>query len=257
MTLSKPNILQIDIETSPHTAYVWGLFKETVPIQRLIETGRVMCFAAKWYGTKEVLFSSEWGDGHESMIHRAHSLLNEADGVVHYNGNKFDIPTLNKEFVGYGLPPTAPAKHMDLYKVVRSSFRFPSNKLDYVAQHLGLGKKTAHEGFELWVKCMYGDKVAQRKMERYNIQDVRLLEKLYVRLLPWIHNHPNYALYNPELARPVCPNCGSHHLHSRGTYSTKTMNYQRYQCQNCGTWTRARINTTTPEQKQNTTVSVR
>ncbi len=36
----------------------------------------------------------------------------------------------------------------------RSKFRFVSNKLDYIAQRLGLGKKTAHEGHELWLKVM-------------------------------------------------------------------------------------------------------
>lgn len=257
MKQNKPKILQIDIETSPHTAYVWALFKETVPIQRLIETGRVMCFAAKWYGERDIIFHSEWGDGHENMVRAAHELLNEADGVVHYNGNKFDVPTLNKEFVYYNMTPSAPSRHMDLYKVVRFNFRFPSNKLDYVAQQLGLGKKTAHEGFELWVKCMNGNEVAQRKMETYNKQDVRLLERLYKRLLPWIHNHPNYALFNPELKRPACPNCGSTHLHSRGFYDTKTMRYNRFQCQRCGTWTRERVNSNTVEQKANTRVSVR
>ena len=257
MPLNKPKILEIDIETSPHTAYVWGLFKENVPIQRLIETGRVMCFAAKWLGNKEIHFHSEWNDGHENMINRAHELMSEADGIVHYNGNKFDIPTLNKEFVYYKIPPAAPVKHIDLYKVVRSSFRFPSNKLDYVSQQLGLGKKASHEGFELWVKCMNGEEVAQRKMERYNIQDVRLLESLYKRLLPWIQNHPNYALFNPDIKRPVCPNCGSTHQQSRGYYDTKTMRYQRFQCQKCGTWTRERVNSNTPEQKANTRVSVK
>lgn len=250
-------LLQIDIETSPHTAYVWGLFKETVPIQRLIETGRVMCWSAKWVGDREVLFSSEWDHGHESMIHRAHALCESADAIIHYNGNKFDMPTLHKEFLMYNMKPPAPSKHIDLYRTVRSRFRFPSNKLDYVAQQLGLGKKTAHEGFELWVKCMHGDAKAQRKMARYNKQDVKLLEKLYKRLLPWIPNHPNYALYLDNLTAPVCTNCGSKHVHKRGIEHTKTLSYQRYQCQDCGSWMRGRVNVSSPDHKANTLVSVK
>ena len=85
-------LLFLDTETAPHTAYVWGLFKETVPIQRLIETGRVMCFSAKWRDEDNIRFFSEHHDGHEQVIHYAHDLLSEADVVIHYNGESFDIP---------------------------------------------------------------------------------------------------------------------------------------------------------------------
>ena len=247
------NILHLDIETSPHTAYVWGLFKENVPIQRLIETGRTMCVAAKWHKKPGVIFLPEWELGHKEMMEGVRELLTEADLVVHYNGDKFDLPTINKEFVYYGLTPPAPYKSLDLYKIVRKNFRFPSNKLDYVAQQLGLGAKTAHEGFKLWVKCMEGDKGAQKKMETYNKRDVYLLEKLYKHLLPWVHNHPSYALYK-DSNRPLCSNCGSHHLHSRGYAYTKTMRYRRWECQSCGKWMRSRVNENTENQKANTLV---
>lgn len=242
-------ILHIDLETAPMTAYVWGLFKETVPIQRLIDSGRVMCFAAKWHGDRDVIFKAEWKGGHKRMVESAHKLMEQADAVVHYNGNKFDVPTINKEFISYGLVPPRPYKSVDLYRVVRRNFRFPSNKLDYVAQHLGLGKKTSHEGFELWVKCMAGQATARKKMETYNKQDVRLLEKLYSTLRPWIHNHPNYNLYN-DGERPACTACGSTHLQSRGTAKTKTLWYPQYQCQSCGTWVRDRKNGVPPEKRQ-------
>lgn len=75
------------------------------------------------------------------MLKQIHALLNEADAVVHYNGAKFDIPTLNKEFILHGLPPPAPYKQIDLLRTARSQFKFPSNKLDYIAQALDLGKR--------------------------------------------------------------------------------------------------------------------
>ncbi len=52
--------------------------------------------------------------------------------------------------------PPAPFKEIDLLTVAKGRFRFVSNKLDYVAQQLGLGKKTEHSGHELWVQCMAG-----------------------------------------------------------------------------------------------------
>lgn len=229
-------ILLLDIESSPNTAHVWGLWQQNVSINQLMESSYVLCYAAKWYGEKEVMFDSVHKSRPKTMLKGIHGLLNDADAVVHYNGTKFDIPTLNKEFLLHSFNPPSPYKQIDLLRVVRSNFRFPSNKLDYVAQRLNLGKKHEHEGHELWVKCMNGDKDAWKRMEKYNIQDVVLLENLYSHLLPWIKSHPNHNLFSDG---HVCPNCSSSSLQRRGTAISATGTYQRYQCRSCGTWSQS------------------
>lgn len=229
-------ILLLDIESSPNTAHVWGLWQQNVSINQLMESSYVLCYAAKWYGEKEVMFDSVHKSRPKTMLKGIHGLLNDADAVVHYNGTKFDIPTLNKEFLLHSFNPPSPYKQIDLLRVVRSNFRFPSNKLDYVAQRLNLGKKQEHEGHELWVKCMNGDKDAWKRMEKYNIQDVVLLENLYGHLLPWIKSHPNHNLFSDG---HVCPNCSSSSLQRRGTAISATGTYQRYQCRSCGTWSQS------------------
>lgn len=229
-------ILLLDIESSPNTAHVWGLWQQNVSINQLMESSYVLCYAAKWYGDKQVMFDSVHKSRPKTMLKGIHGLLNDADAVVHYNGTKFDIPTLNKEFLLHSFNPPSPYKQIDLLRVVRSNFRFPSNKLDYVAQRLNLGKKHEHEGHELWVKCMNGDKDAWKRMEKYNIQDVVLLENLYSHLLPWIKSHPNHNLFSDG---HVCPNCGSPSVQRRGTAISATGTYQRYQCRSCGTWSQS------------------
>jgi predicted RNA-binding Zn-ribbon protein involved in translation (DUF1610 family) len=229
-------ILLLDIESSPNTAHVWGLWQQNVSINQLMESSYVLCYAAKWLGEKEVKFDSVHQSRPKTMLKGIHGLLNDADAVVHYNGTKFDIPTLNKEFLLHSFNPPSPYKQIDLLRVVRSNFRFPSNKLDYVAQRLNLGKKHEHEGHELWVKCMNGDKDAWKRMEKYNIQDVVLLESLYGTLLPWIKSHPNHNLFSDD---HVCPNCSSSSLQRRGTAISATGTYQRYQCRSCGTWSQS------------------
>jgi len=226
-------ILLLDIESSPNTAHVWGLWQQNVSMSQLRESSYVLCWAAKWLGHDEVIFDSVKQSKPRKMLEKIHKMLNEADAVVHYNGTKFDIPTLNKEFLLHGMNPPAPYKQIDLLRQVRSQFRFPSNKLDYVSQRLDLGKKEEHEGHELWVKCMAGDKDAWKRMEQYNKQDVLLLEKLYHRLLPWIKSHPNRNMHSDE---HCCPTCGSTELQKRGTALTVTGQYQRYQCRSCGSW---------------------
>lgn len=170
-----------------------------------------------------------------NMIEHVHSLMSEADALCHYNGNKFDLPILNQEFLFHELPPPDPSESIDLLKTARSRFRLPSNKLDYVAKRLGVGGKVKHRGMELWRDCMDGDDAAWRVMERYNKQDVRLLEKVYNALTPWIVHHPNLSLYKDD-NRPACTNCGSNNVRREGFRHTKTHTYPRYQCRKCFTW---------------------
>jgi len=130
-------ILAIDIETAPNTAHVWGLFKQNIGINQIQETGRVMCFAAKWLKEKKIHFWSEHYDDHESVIIMAHEYLDEADAVLSFNGQSFDMPILNREFLKYGLTPPSPYRHIDLLQVAKRRFRFVSNKMDHLAPTLG------------------------------------------------------------------------------------------------------------------------
>lgn len=236
-------ILSIDIETAPNTAHVWGLFKQTIAVNQILDTGRVMCFAARWLHKADgpILFRSEKRHGHEATIRAAHRLLDEADAVLSFNGEKFDLPTLNREFLKYGLAPPAPYRHIDLLKIAKRRFRFASNKLDHLARELDLPRKVSHRGHDLWIACMNGEKDAWREMEEYNKQDVVVLEELYYRLLPWIDTHPNCALYREPGDELICTNCGSDDVHQRGVQHNKTHSYTRYQCNDCGTWMRERF----------------
>jgi len=48
-------------------------------------------------------------------------------------------------------------------------------------------------------------------MEIYNRNDVSILEDLYLKLRPYIRNHPNLNLWNEEKIS-ICPNCGNSEL---------------------------------------------
>lgn len=222
--------------------YTWGLFNQFININDIAKSGHTLCWSAKWLGEKGLIYSGLNIDDNEIMLKKMHSLLDEADAVITYNGNRYDLPTLNKEFIKIGLKPPAPYKKIDLLQVAKSKFRFVSNKLDYVAQFLGLGHKVRHgRGNELFVQCAQGDAKAWKLMERYNKQDVILLEKVYHKMLPWITNHPNRSVNSEDLC---CPNCGGKKFEKRGTVTTAAGKYQRYQCKAvaCGHWFRDNTN---------------
>ncbi len=228
-------ILFLDIETSPTIADVWGLWQQNVGLNQIRENGRILCWAAKWRGDKKVHFGSVRDSSEKVMLHDIHRLVSEADCIVHYNGKKFDVPTLNREWLRHGFKPPAPHKDIDLLETAKRRFRFISNKLAYVSQYLGIGAKEPHNGHEVWVGCMAGDKKAWAVMERYNKQDVVLLERLYDKLLPWLDRHPAHGAWSDEM---VCPKCGSDDYQSRGRAFTTTLSYKRYQCNGCGGWFR-------------------
>jgi hypothetical protein len=49
-------VLTLDLETAPQVAHVWGLWQQSDVLRLLLESGNVMCFAAKWEHEDKVLF---------------------------------------------------------------------------------------------------------------------------------------------------------------------------------------------------------
>lgn len=240
--MSKMKILTLDIETSPHQGAFWGIWQQNIGLNMLKEPTRVLSWAAKWYGSDEVLFANEYSHGRKDMILEVYDLINEADAVVGYNSKNFDMKHLNREFIQLGLVPPSPYKDVDLLAVVRKHFKFPSNKLDYVAGVL-LGRfKIKHAGIQLWFDCLDGKRKAWDEMMNYNIEDVLITEALYTHLRGWITNHPNHGLYVEDQDNLVCRNCGGTHVVSKGPEytSTNVFSYQRYKCKDCGANLRGR-----------------
>lgn len=234
MTVSKlpdQKVLVLDIEWKPTKAYVWKAWDENITPEKIIEHGGLLCVGVKWLGDKYARVFSDWNDGHLEMLIAVHEMMSYADAIVTYNGDKYDLPKLQGEFVLNGLGPTPPATSIDVLKAVKK-FGFFMNRLAFVGPLLGLGSKVEHEGFSLWSKVDQGDEKAQEKMSEYCAQDVNLLEKLYLRVRPFIKNHPHMG----KVGKSECPACGSHNVQSRGTRRTRAYKIQRLHCQDCGHW---------------------
>lgn len=228
--MTSARVLCLDIETKPAKAYVWSLFNVNISLNQLIEPSAPICFAAKWLGEKETMFHSDWQDGHETMIQKAHEYLSEADAVISYNGDGFDLRKLQGEFVLAGLTPPPPPTSIDLLKQVKK-LGIQSNKLAFVGPFFKIGKKVENEGFSLWTKVEAGDEAARGRMEKYCRGDVILTEKVYELLKPYIYNHPTLT-DTPD----ACGVCESTKAQKRGFTYTKAYKTQRLQCKDCGSW---------------------
>jgi len=227
VSLTKPKILHLDVETRPALAYVWRGYKENIGPEQVKEPDGIICWAAKWDGQKGMKFSATWED--KDFLKKLRQMLIQADAVVTYNGDKFDLPKIRGMLLRHGLGPLPRLTSIDLYKTTRR-LGFFSARLAYICWMLSLGAKIKHHGFRLWVEVLEGKAAAQRLMKRYNKKDVTLLEELYHKIRAHIPNHPRL--------RPgaECRKCGSKHVTKRGYYYTKTTKVERLECQSCGDW---------------------
>ncbi len=237
-----PKILFLDIETTPIAVWVWSIGKQYVYPQNIIKDNNnkaidwyVLSWSAKWlYDDKilsDVLTPKEAKERNDKRIIKSvWKLLNEADIVVAHNGDKFDLKKLKARFLSNGFVPPMPYKTIDTLKVARKEFALTSNKQDYITKFLGLEQKLETD-FQLWVDCMNGDRKALKEMEEYNKHDIMGLEQMYLKLRPYIKNHPNIAVM---MDKNVCSVCGSDSIKKhKKKYYTGASAYDVYYCTSC------------------------
>ena len=223
-------ILLLDIETSLHKVFTFNLFRAYIPPKQIIEPTRVLCWAAKWLDEKKIHFRHEHD---KDFIEKIHEMINEADGIIHYNGKAFDMKHLNREFLLRRMDPPSSYINIDLLTTIRQNFKMASNKLEWVSIQLGYEGKIQHRGVQLWIDCQEkNDAKSWQEMKRYNIRDVREMEPIYHDLLPWIKRHPNHGHYVDDV-KMVCHFCGSDNLKKDGWERSTVVPYQRYRCLDC------------------------
>lgn len=233
-----PKILLLDIETVMMEAYIWFQGKQRISDNQIIKDWNIVAWAAKW------LFDTEniWGIQTPTeaierndfrLIKEVWKVMDDADIIIGHNLNRFDIRKLNSRFLEYGFMPPSPYKTIDTLKVAKKNFSLSSYKLNFLAKFLGVQGKL-HTDYDLWKQCLQGDPKALKLMSKYNIQDVLVLEDVYVKLRPWIKSHPSLSLYM-DVDVPVCENCGSIDIEFKGKYYTTNVNrYKAFRCNECG-----------------------
>lgn len=242
-------ILTLDIESQRAITETWDLYPKFIPIDSVIVPKRILCFAAKWHGHEKVHFHASWKDGdqvaYDKMIRKAWELLDAADIVVGWNSTRYDLQHLQAAFGRLNLGPPSPYRSLDLMQVAKKNFRAGemSLKLDWFSQMWLGDEKLKHDGRDLWRDLRYGNReerrAAQKLMTAYNKKDVILTEQLFDRFKPW--TGINFALYEDHLDdTPRCVKCASDNLQSRGRFFTTSFAYQRYRCNDCGSWSRGK-----------------
>lgn len=260
-----PRILIGDVECSSTVSYTFSRFKAFISPIQVIQEPYLLTFAGKWLNQDTVfsykltdypLFQTDYKSDYE-LVKDIWNLLDQCDIFIAHNAN-FDKGWMNARFALYGLNPPSPYKVIDTLKQLRQHFTLPANSLAAACQYFNLkNQKLDNSGFELWRRCMEGHVEAFDEMETYNIGDILALEELYLKILPWIKDHPNLALYYKD-AKPRCVKCGSEDLvlDPSHTVFTAISEFELYKCSCCGSHNRARTNIRTKEMMKSTLANV-
>jgi len=234
---TKRRRLFFDIETSPNIGLFWEAgYKKNITTDNIIRERAIICICYKWEDEKEV-YALQWDakQNDKRMLEQFVKVANTANELVGHNGDKFDLAWIRTRCLFHGIDMFPNYQTIDTLKVARSKFRFQSNRLNYIAEFLGLGGKIKTE-FNLWKDILLNkDKIAMEKMIKYCKKDVSLLEEVYKLLGNHIAPKTHYGVIFGE-DRGSCPECGadSKNLIKNMSRTTATGVVKiQYQCKVC------------------------
>ena len=228
--------LYFDIETSPNIGLFWSAgYKQKIDYSNIIKERSIICICYKWEDEKQV-HSLSWdkNQSDKKLLQDFIKVANQADELVGHNGDKFDLPWVRTRCLYHRIELFPKYVTIDTLKLSRRQFRFNSNRLDYIASFLGIGKKIKTD-FNLWKDIVLNKcEKSMAKMIDYCKQDVKLLEQVHkeLRLHDTPKTHYGVVLSNDKR---LCPECASNNVIISKTRITAGGTKQiQYKCNDCG-----------------------
>ena len=233
----KPKRLFYDIETSYNIVKAWRIgYNINLNMDDIIQERAIITIAYKWEGEEDVTVLS-WNKGCDKEIIKDFvKVMAEADELVGHNVDRYDTKFIMARALKHNIPVLPKYQSTDTLKLAKKHFMLNSNKLDYIAQYLGIGHKTKHRGMEMWDDIILrNDPKALEEMIEYNVQDVFLTEQVYHKLMEYSLPKVNHASKQTG-DKHTCPQCGSNHAELHKTYISSSGTKTRLMnCLNCST----------------------
>lgn len=226
-----------DLEVSPNVLFSWRIGRKVSLIPDNIITERaIICVCYKWEHEKEI-HSLTWdkNQSDKTLVKKLVKIVQSADEIVAQNGDRFDVPWLRTRFLYHGGIALPRLKTADTFQWSKRNFYFNSNKLDYIADFLGIGRKL-HTDYNLWKSIiLHKDAKALARMVEYCKQDVVLLEKVWKRLSMTVQPKTHAAVLSGDGDSWACPRCESKNVRVAQTRVTASGTVQKQMvCSKCG-----------------------
>ncbi len=206
-------------------------YKLTIPPENIVKERAIICVSWLVFGQKKV-HTLTWDakQNDRELIAEFIEVLNGCRFSIAHNGDRFDMPWLRSRAMKHGLPMWPKYVTVDTLKAVRRLAYMNSNRLDYLGEFFGLGRKQK-VGFDLWRRVLLdNDEASLAEMVRYNKQDVRLLSDVYEKLR-------QYAPSPDSISGSVleCPHCASSDMRIKDRRLTAAGSERIcLQCNGCG-----------------------
>lgn len=236
-----------DLETLPLKieGHLWGIREQYIPHTMIKDSWRMLGWAGRYLNNgkiySDIMTPKEALNRDSSRVVRsARDFMDSLDIVIWHNGNDFDGKILNSEMAYYRLNPLH-YRSIDTLQLIRSTFKLPSYKLDFVNDYFGVTRKVHNDGQVLWDNCVKGDKKSLKEMEIYNQGDIVANEDLFWTIQPYVKGLPNFSTYKTEITKKECNCGGSFVIDKKHPYwHTNLAKYERFVCSKCGAVTRGR-----------------
>jgi hypothetical protein len=241
--MSAKNVWIIDIETSPCVVYVWGMGRQYVSVDQLIEDWHIMSFSAKRLGapSSEVVYMETRTKNDKPLLKKLWQIFNSADVVITQNGKHFDEPRIKARMMLLGFKPYKSFEHHDTY-LQNKDKEFTSHGLSYLSDKFCTKyKKLKHKkfsGLSLWKECLgttislHPNPEAWKEMKKYNVHDVLSDEELYIKTRGWSKQKAP-TIYENVTGRK-CAYCGAFKLVVHGHKIKRKAKFKYMQCRACG-----------------------
>lgn len=237
--VKKPRIISFDLEVSPALGYFYPPTWET-GILKTVHRQKLMSFAWQVVGEKKIhaknlsqMDTYKVDPQNDKLLAiELHKVMSTADILLGQNSDQFDVRMANYFFLLNDLEPIPPTKYLDTKKIAKRYFKFMNNTLNNISEEMGFDGKTEITYKDLWVPAfLNGDKKAWKLMDIYCKNDVDQTTKSYLKMRPFMRQHPSLSRISGEDAS--CPRCGGYNFRIKAYRTTNTSRYHQYQCNDC------------------------
>lgn len=233
--------LIVDIEISLDIIATYGLREQYHRPENILQNWFMICFAWEWLDGEEPHVYSLLNDRERfkadptddyAVVAKLHKVLSTADVIVGHNVGRFDWKKFMARVMYHGLPPIPKPQIVDTLVEAKKLAYFTSNKLSYLAKYLKVEHKMHHSG-DMWLRIIRGDRAAIKECAEYCKGDIRATKAMYLKIRPYMENHPNANLWRAG-GIECCTQCAGENLTKAGIKTNRTGRWQRWKCGNCG-----------------------
>lgn len=225
-----------DIETSQYEVRSFRIgYKLNLGYQNVRKLAKIICISWGWEGDNKI-HNLKWDKDmcDKKMLEKFIPILNSADEIVAHNGDRFDIKWIRTRALFHKIPMKNKYRSLDTLKKAKQNFNFPNNRLDTIAQFLGVGAKVEHEGIKMWDKVQDGDKHYLKEMVKYCDGDIVVLQDVYFAMQSYITHNTHVGANNGNL-KASCASCGSEDISLvKNNFTALGTIKREVECNTCG-----------------------